>query len=124
MVMEADWTGYRNIPWARWRKKNIMVARYSLTGVSEEDTRLALCEQADYLGTSYDYTTILGLVLRRFWKRTKNPLNNTKKYFCSESVIEFLNDCTVTVEKRPQDWTPRDVWELVKDSPRSFNREE
>jgi len=124
MVMEANWNGFRNVPWSLWKKKNVIVARYSLMGKPARSVTRSLGEQADYLGTGYDYTALISLVLRRFVKRFRNPFGSSSKFFCSESVATFLSSVGVAGVDDPSGWTPDDVWRLVAADEENFHREE
>ena len=88
-----------------------MLARYEVAGDTQEQS---LKDLADSLGAEYDYVSLLGFVFRRFWRRMKNPLDNSKKLICSEAVAKFLKGIGYTEFDEPETWTPQDVLEFAQ----------
>ena len=111
-VMEANGRGFMLVPWAKWRKHNTLIARYSID-VDENVKMSSLRAVADHLGAEYDYVSLLGFLWRRFVSRTRNPLDNGKKLVCSEAVARFLNGIKFDeglVFDDPSSWTPEDLY--------------
>jgi len=107
-VMESTGRGFMLTPWSKWRARNQIVARYTLT-VDQSRQIESLRELSDSLGSEYDYVGILGFLLRRFMKRMSNPMDNPTKLFCSEAVARFLLASGLEEFSEPATWTPQDL---------------
>lgn len=110
-AMEANGRGFMIVPWAKWRTGNVMVARYSLD-VPEEAQMESLRGLAEFLGSQYDYISILGFALRRFLGRMRNPFDTSSKLVCSEAVARFLHLTGVPSLQYFDDygtWAPEDL---------------
>jgi hypothetical protein len=115
-VMEANGRGFMLVPWAKWRKHNTLVARFSISAPGDEQLE-SLRALGDSLGAEYDYRSLFGFILRRFSKRMTNPLDNSKKLICSEAVAKFL----VNLDPRFQDpssWSPEDLMSEIQARPK------
>jgi hypothetical protein len=110
-VMEANGRGFMIVPWAKWRTHNTLVARYRLT--TDMDAQLAsLRKLSEFLGSQYDYVSILGFAIRRFWSRVRNPFDSGKKLVCSEAVARFLyltGDTSLQYFSDYGSWVPEDL---------------
>jgi hypothetical protein len=121
MVMQASGHGYEVIPWGRWEKANILIARFRLPAEIADPPQVhALRAIARRIGDGYDARGLFGFVpvlwyrLKRWlparlrvrqqgraggamqepWRpRFHNWLDNPAKLFCSEAVAEFLGYC-------------------------------
>lgn len=110
-VMEANGRGFMLVPWAKFSKENQLIARYSIRTAQDEQLR-SLRDLAGMLGAQYDYISIIGFILRRFWKRMRNPFSTSKKLVCSEAVARFLyqtNDPALAKFKECDTWLPEDI---------------
>ena len=114
-VMEANGRGFMLVPWKKWVRKNRMVVRYALA-TSEASQQGALQSLAKRLGDQYDYISLFGFVLRRFFKRMANPLNDSKKLICSEAVAVFLHDVGLDEFQRAETFTPQDIYQVAERS--------
>ncbi len=112
-VMEANGRGFMLVPWFKWRKSNALVARYEVD-VDEEKQLASLRELAKDLGAEYDYVSVLGFVFRRFLRRMRNPLDNTKKFICSEAVAKFLYLAGLEQFKDFGTFVPEDLYEIAR----------
>jgi hypothetical protein len=122
-VMEANGRGFMMVPWAKWRDHHALVARYSLK-VQAAAQRTSLRDLSDFLGTQYDYLSILGFALRRFFKRMVNPFDDGTKLVCSEAVARFLYGAGLTRFKDYGTWTPGDLLQAAKEETDLFVLEE
>ena len=115
-AMESTATGFRLTPWAQWERKNILVARY-VVHVPVEDQLEALSEMSDYLGTKYDYKSLLGFAWRWIRGRMSNSFNgNSTRLICSEAVAMFLLKAGLDDFEDPETWTPGDLYKTLDKS--------
>ena len=114
-VMEANGRGFMLRPWARWRKSNQLVARYTIA-VPQHLQIDSLRKLADSLGAEYDYVSLFGFIWRRFVSRTRNPLSSSSKLICSEVVAQFLDgiDYEGLGFEDPSSWTPEDLYAEIE----------
>ena len=110
-------------PWARWRGHNTLVARYSLK-IRPDAQRTSLRDLSSFLGTQYDYISVLGFALRRFFKRMANPFDDGTKLVCSEAVARFLSGAGLPKFKDYGTWTPEDLLKEAKADLETFVLEE
>lgn len=111
-VMEANGRGFMLVPWSTWAKGNKLVARFALT-CPIEDQLMSLQQLAELLGSEYDYLSLPWFLLRRFFRRMRNPLSSTKKMVCSEAIAKFLHkteDRRLIMFKDYASWVPDDIW--------------
>ena len=113
-VLEANGRGFMLVPWSKWRTNHDMVARYEVN-VPEKAQLESLQKLAEMLGAQYDYVSILGFALRRFWKRMANPLDDTTKLVCSEAVAIFLRDAGLERFKEVETYTPEDILRIARE---------
>lgn len=110
-VMEANGRGFMLVPWAKWRKHNTLVARYRLR-VAEDVQIGSLQQLAEFLGSQYDYVSLLGFIFRRFMGRMRNPLSKVSQLVCSEAVARFIHltgDPSLRHFDDYGSWTPGDL---------------
>jgi hypothetical protein len=122
MVMDAHETGFRIIPYEKFKKKNKIIAVIEpRQDMSEGLKRVAL----EYLGTMYDYPGLFGMIpvkIGQFFKRKwKNPFKSKHMVECAESVIRAMHlspACPAEVSKwDPEETDPDTVKRfLIKDS--------
>lgn len=124
MVMEADWWGFRVVPWeSNVMANNRLVARFWVNAPEEKQLN-ALRKLTCFLGVGYDYLRLAMMTLRRVRARVEEPFEDTKRIICSQSVMVFLNECGITNIRNPAAWTPEDVYAYVKNNPDFFTRQE
>jgi hypothetical protein len=112
-VMEANGRGFMLQPWAKWRRKNTLVARYALA-VPTAQQMTALRALAEFLGTEYDYVSLLGFAWRRFRARSSNPFDDPTQLICSEAVAKFLAAAGLNEFSEAETWTPGDLLAAAK----------
>ncbi len=88
MVMEAHELGFRLVPFEHFIKKNRVVAVFTPQHSIDEGLKHVATR---YLGTMYDYTGLIGMVVVKVgqWlkKKWKNPFRGANNVFCSEAVV-------------------------------------
>jgi hypothetical protein len=91
VVIEAWWTGVREIPLEKWRRENTLVSIYR-PPVPLED---ALQRHRLDLATRYAFLGIVGMAWTRvcFWfgRKVRNPWHSGAALFCSEWVLEIAD---------------------------------
>jgi hypothetical protein len=107
-VMEAGGRGFLLTPWAKWRQNHTLTCRYSLC-ISTRHQEESIRKLAEFLGSQYDYISLLGFVFRRWVRRMRNPLDSPKRLVCSEAVAMFLRDAGLEPFNEPATWTPGDL---------------
>jgi hypothetical protein len=124
MIMESDWGGFHIVPWdSPTIKGKKLIARYDI--VADQDIQIeAIRSLVDFLGTGYNYMSLIPLGLRRIRKTIEFPFISPTKLICSESVVKFINACGVADLENPHRWTPSDVYEFVETHPELFIRQE
>lgn len=104
-VVHADWPGVVVIQADRFEKENKVLEEYEFEVPNGENDTLkaALCRNLRYLGSRYDYLSILGwawtIALRRWVKvRLKSPniLDDPKTLICVDFCIRVINDAGLT----------------------------
>ena len=124
MIMESDWGGFKIIPWdSPTIKGKELLARYSINADVELQLQ-SIRELVEFLGTGYDYMTLLALAIRRIRKGFERPLTSPTKLICSESVVKFINGCGVSDLQKPHTWTPQDVYAFIVEHPELFTKQE
>lgn len=121
MVLEAQGRGFVSVSWKRWRKKNRLIARYSLR-LPDDRVRDGLRFLSSRLGDEFDTRALFGFLLRPYVRR--NFLDSPKKLFCSEAVAEFLRVVGVKLPREPSAITPKELFYFVRDNPELFCLEE
>lgn len=116
-AMESTATGFRLTPWSRWMRTHTLVARYKLN-VSLLRQLTALNELSGYLGTRYDYKSLLGFFWRLIRGRVSNKYNSSKRLICSEAVAMFLLQSGLSEFERPETWTPGDLYKALREDSR------
>lgn len=87
-VLQAEWYGFEDIPWEKWKSKNILVAEFYPTG---HDLWPAVQWLARHLGSDYDYKAAALLRFKRFFSTfIKRPFSDPDKLMCSEAVCRAL----------------------------------
>ena len=124
MIMESDWGGFTMVPWdSPTIKGKQLIARYTIN--AEEAVQVeAVRGLVDFLGTGYDYMSLVALAIRRLRKGFERPFTSPTKLICSESVVKFINACGVADLPKPHMWTPQDVYTFVSTNPALFIRQE
>ena len=115
-VMEAGGRGFILTPWAKWRQSHTLACRYSLC-ISTRHQEESIRKLAEFLGSQYDYISLLGFVFRRWVRRMRNPLDNPNRLICSEAVAVFLRDAGLDSFSDPATWTPGDLRAHVRKDP-------
>jgi len=122
-VMEANGRGFMLTPWGKWRESHTLVSRYSLA-LPPNAQKTSLQDLGNFLGTQYDYISLLGFALRRFFGRMVNPFNDPRKLICSEAVARFLAGAGLHKYREYGTWTPEDLLHEAKANPSTFLLEE
>jgi hypothetical protein len=97
MVLEASGKGFRVMAWRRFDTENKLVAMYRLK-VDDAVVREALGKLADRLGDAYDTLSLIGYLLRKWFRLKRVPFDSRKKLVCSEAVALFLGWCGMPFE--------------------------
>ena len=92
MVLEASGKGFRVMAWRRFDTENKLVAMYRLK-VDDAVVREALGKLADRLGDAYDTLSLVGYLLKKWFRLKRVPFDSRKKLVCSEAVALFLGWC-------------------------------
>jgi len=111
MVLEASDVGFREIPLSNFLKKNTLVRILEPKVALEEGLKYVALT---YLGTTFDYSGLLGngpILLGRWLKRKwNNPWNTSDAVFCSEAVVVAMQkvkypgaETLVPMNTSPQD---------------------
>lgn len=114
MVMEAQESGFRLIPYNKFLRENVLVAAFTL----DTDLTSGIKWAANWLGTRYDTMGMLGMLWvllgRTFKKRFHNPFQNSHSMYCSEMETIVLQRCGVEWLKDmdPSTITPQDLYNL------------
>lgn len=89
-VLEAHELGFRLVPYARFKKENVVVKVVTPKTNIEIGVRWA----SQWLGSAYDFSGLLGmawvLLLRILRRRARNPLQSSHAMFCSEMCVTVL----------------------------------
>ena len=112
-AMESTATGFRLTPWSRWKRSHTLIGRYRVNAPLVNQLS-ALEELSEYLGTRYDYKSLLGFFWRLFRNRMSNKYNSSKRLICSEAVALFLFKAGLTDFERPETWTPGDLYRAIE----------
>lgn len=112
MVLEASGHGFRVLSWKRFDRANKLVAVYRLK-LDSECLRLGFAKLAHRLGDSYDTISLVGYLLRSWFKLARVPFNSRKKLVCSEAVALYLEHCGVDCGNAYV-VTPRDLMRLAE----------
>lgn len=115
-VMEANGRGFMLTPWRKWLDGHELVCRFSLS-LDEKLQLTALRDLAQFLGSQYDYLSLLGFFFRRWWGRMRNPFDDPKKMICSEAVARFLYTAGLERFQNHETWTPGDLLQEAEQSP-------
>ena len=118
MVLEASGQGFRLMAWKRFDKENKLVAMYRLR-VAEPVQRAALARMAERLGDAYDTLSLVGFMLRKWFRLKRTPFDSRDKLVCSEAVALFLKWSGVSITDVGV-VTPRDLLELAQHDPEVF----
>ena len=138
LVLEAGGHGFAVVPWSKWERSHVLVARFRL-GIPAEEQLRALRAISGRLGDSYDAVGLFGFApvmwyrlksavlgcwrtrqqgvgsKGKSWRpRFRNILASKKRMFCSEAVGEFLQFAGFATEiKHPADWSPKNLLALA-----------
>lgn len=129
MVMEAVTKGYVIVPWDKWKKQNVLIARYRLNPetIALDDQCKALESMGQKLGLGFDFAGLLDF-LKLFWRGTKvrfkNEFQNPKQLFCSEAVAEFLTAAGLEEFKDASSFRPDILRKELRGKPKHFRLEE
>jgi hypothetical protein len=92
MVLEASGKGFRVMAWKRFDKENKLVAIYRVN-LPDPVLYEAMDQLADRLGDAYDTLSLLGYLLRKWFRLKRVPFDSRDKLVCSEAVALFLGWC-------------------------------
>ena len=115
-VMEAAWDGYRLIH----RDDALRDATLVVILDPKHDLSKILEVSGRWLGSRYDYAGLVGaaLVTVARWARTKirNPMQDAKSVFCSESIVVGLQQIGYPGAERldAASTTPTDLFKFFK----------
>jgi hypothetical protein len=90
-------------------RRHTLVARYRVKAPLLRQVN-ALGELSEYLGTRYDYKSLLGFFWRWIRGRVTNKYNSSTKLICSEAVALFLLKSGLGDFDQPETWTPGDLY--------------
>lgn len=117
-VLEADLSGVRLRPEARWARGKRVVARFR----ARTDLSAGLRAAASLVGRRYDVTALFGfawviLVGRWLGRRVRNPLASPRAYVCSEFVVHLRDGAAIPEFQGldPERTSPRVLWRVLKD---------
>lgn len=127
MVLEASEVGFREIPLSVFEQQNTVVALLKPKVPMEAGLKhVALT----YLGTSFDYSGLLGngpIIFGRWLKRKwNNPWNTARSVFCSEAVVVAMQHCSTletggtvglypgATELVPENTSPQDLMTFME----------
>jgi hypothetical protein len=117
VVMEAHSTGFRVLPYRRFRRENRIVA----TIAPDHDLTPGLHAAGKWLGEQFDVAGLLrmGLELLRRWAAIgvrRQPLPGTRALFCSEAVVRALQaaDFPQSDALDPENVTPQELFDWLK----------
>ena len=95
VVMHATRYGYKIEPWRRFVRHVKLGPQFRM----ERDLTTGIRYVADWLGTMYDFPSILGFlwVALKRWigKKIRNPFRSSRWLFCSEAVVLILQKSAV-----------------------------
>jgi hypothetical protein len=117
MVLEASDVGFREIPLSNFLKKNTLVRTCVPKVPLEEGLKYVALT---YLGTTFDYTGLLGngpILLGRWLKRKwNNPWNTPGSVFCSEAVVVAMQQVEYPGAETlvPMNTSPQDLLEFME----------
>lgn len=97
MVLEASGQGFRVMAWRRFDKENKLVAMYRIK-LADPVLHQALGKLAERLGDAYDGLSLIGYLLRKWFRLKRVPFDSRKKLICSEAVAIFLGWCGMPFE--------------------------
>jgi len=123
LVLEANGRGFMLTPWAKWSESHTLVVRCRMN-LPINAHRTSIQDLANFLGSQYDYLSLLGFALRRFFGRMVNPFNDRRKLVCSEAVARFLHGAGLPGYREYGTWTPEDLLKEAKKAPTMFVLEE
>ena len=110
IVLEAHYT-FRAVPYSFFARQNKVVAEVEMVG----DTSSMVAKCAEFLGTDYDYTGIVGGIIvslgRWFKHKWRNPWGNPKAQTYSESVVRALKAAKYPSSEvlDPESTTPQEL---------------
>src|SRR5512138_3338533 len=110
MVYEAGWRGFVAVPWDKWRGRYEYVIIPALAEPLDEAFPLIV----GWLGNSYDYSGLFGMVWVRvgrwFHRRFRNPFRSRNSLFCSEAAVRAMQAVNYPEAKSmdPETITPED----------------
>jgi len=113
IVLEAHYT-FRAVPYAWFKRRNRIVAEIEIPNA---EAMVVKC--AEFLGTDYDYTGLLGGIIvslgQLFGRRWRNPWGNPRLPTCSESVVRAMQyDKFLSGEKLdPESTSPQQLMEFL-----------
>jgi hypothetical protein len=116
--LEADLSGVRLRPEARWARGKRVVGRFR----SRRDLATGLRAAAALAGRRYDVKALFGfawtiLVWRWFRRRVRNPLASPRAYVCSEFAVHLREGGGIPEFEGldPERTSPRVLWRVLKD---------
>jgi hypothetical protein len=116
-VIQAEWYGFEDIPWTRWKQKNILIAEFFPTG---KDVWESVQWLANFLGAAYDFrAAVLTKISRYLRSIIKQPFKDPSKLMCSEAVVRMLQRANYEsfLDLDPEGTGPHDCLRvMVKDS--------
>lgn len=93
---------------------NKVVREFELELSSEQLTQIKISSM-EKAGLPYSIRQIVGIVIARIFKLTKNPLDHDKDTFvCSEWVGQVLESIGAELDKDLNLLTPRDIYEYLE----------
>lgn len=117
-ALEADLSGVRLRPEARWARGKRVVARFR----ARTDLSAGLRAAASLVGRRYDIQALLGfawVILMWRWcrRRVRNPLASPRAYVCSEFAVHLRDGATIPefVGLDPERTSPKVLWRVLKD---------
>lgn len=115
VVMHATRMGFHLEPWVMFVKHNDIKAQFTCT----LDLLPGAQYMADWLGTKYDFKSIVGFVwiwiASWFKRKVKNPVRDTSKMVCSEAMTILIQKACVTRSEKldPESTTPEQLWDFI-----------
>jgi hypothetical protein len=116
VVFQSDHRGINLEDWARFQKKNRVVAQY----VVDLPFDAIMPELVKQLGAEYDYwgavgngLVVLGQVLGRRWE---NPWQSDDLWYCSEVVAHFLGELGEKLPVKPSAVSPDTLDKILQGS--------
>ena len=117
MILSEDHGGVQITPLALFKKRNKII--YRVTPKQSLDAALPAAVQL--YGDGYAYAALFAgawmMLGRRLKKKWHNPVHSTKSMFCSAMIVRLYEaiDYTGFPRDRPEDVTPDDLYQIVKD---------